>query len=135
MKPLKILFFINDSAPTLDETLAADEIGQQVCFRNARYIPTEGALEACDGVAGDVPKRYAEAFPTAEAAIEKRRAEIEALLAKTGDSPAPTTAAMAAVNAPDAQQAATPDAGAGDASKPAPGPAPAGNEGAAWKAN
>lgn len=140
MKPLKILFFINDSNPSLDHVAEAEKIGHQVCFRNAAYIPVEGALEACDGVTGEVPKRYAEAFPTAEVAVEKRHAEIEALRAKVGDSPAPSAPVAPVPADPAATDAATgaqDGAGAGDDAKAtAPGadaaPAPTGH---GWSRN
>lgn len=76
----RILFFINGVSPSLDEQLAADQLAPcRVAFRNARFVPETGALEACDGVFGEVPKRYKEAYKPAEEAIkafvEKREAE------------------------------------------------------------
>jgi hypothetical protein len=69
-KAPRILFFIDGDLPSKKEYAAAARLGPNTSFRNAQYINEEGALETCDGVAGEVPKRYAEAYPTAEAALE-----------------------------------------------------------------
>jgi len=80
----RILFFINGVAPTLDEQLAADQLAPcRVAFRNARFVPETGALEACEGVFGEAtPKRYKEAYKSAEDAVkdfvEKREADAKA---------------------------------------------------------
>lgn len=148
LKSPKVLFFVDGMSPSPEDIAAAGALNAQVCFRNARHVPADGALEECDGVAGCVPPRYADKFPTAEQAIEKR-AEMLAKMA-AGDSPAPAapkpqsepkqaakgdagqTAAPA--TAPDAPQGAQGDAqgaaGAGDAADAqAPGGKPAA---AAW---
>lgn len=74
----RILFFVVAAMPTEEDFLASEELGPNVAFRNASMVPTDGALEKCDGVAGCVPTRYAEAYPTAEEAIaaykDKRKA-------------------------------------------------------------
>jgi hypothetical protein len=104
-KPLQVLFFVDGTAPTHDDIVAASQLNAHVMFRNARAVPAEGSLEKCDGVAGHVPPRYAATFPTAEAAIAARAAEMAALATKTGDTPAPV--APKAV-APAADAAAAP---------------------------
>ena len=98
MKPAKILFFVDGVAPTPEDYEAASKLTAQVVFRNARAVPSEGALEECDGVAGCVPGPYAE-LPTAEEAITAHAAKLAALAKKVGDSPAPKAPAKAA-NAP-----------------------------------
>lgn len=141
MKAPKILFFVDGMAPTPDDMAAAAEITGQICFRNARVIPAEGALEECDGVAGHIPAPYKK-LPTAAQAIKAHAAKIKALAGKVGDAPAPV-APSATGNADPAQtgpDAAQGDAGAGEpatdpAKVPAPGAAPAGAAGAAWKSN
>ena len=98
MKPAKILFFVDGVAPTPEDYEAASKLTAQVVFRNARAVPSEGALEECDGVAGCVPVPYAE-LPTAEEAITAHAAKLAALAEKVGDSPAPKAPAKPA-NAP-----------------------------------
>ncbi len=150
MKAPKILFFIDGFQPTPDDMAAAAEIAGQVCFRNARVIPSEGSLEACDGVAGAVPATYKK-LPTAAQAIKSHGAKVKAL--KQGDSPAPSVPASqqpatgdadpatGAGQATDAPQGAQDDAGAGEAAATdaanvqAPGAAPDGAAGTAWKSN
>lgn len=131
MKAPKILFFVDGVAPTPEDLAEASEISAQVCYRNARAVPAEGSLEACDGVAGHVPAPYKK-LPTAAQAIKAHAAKVKALASKVGDSPAP-----AAPIAPVAPQG---DAGTGEpatdpAKDVAPGAAPAGAAGAAWKSN
>ena len=116
MKPAKILFFVDGVAPTPEDYEAASKLTAQVVFRNARAVPSEGALEECDGVAGCVPGSYAE-LPTAEEAITAHAAKLAALAKKVGDSPAPKAPAKPA-NAPAAAPAA-----AGKAQAPAKGAA------------
>ncbi len=66
----RILFFVNGAVPTLEHQLAAERLAPcRVSFRNALLVGDEGSLEECDGVFGDVPKRYADKYPTAEEAI------------------------------------------------------------------
>lgn len=57
----KILFFILSSKPTAKELVEAAKLGPNVCFRNAAMVSETEAFEPCDGIAGAVPKRYAEA--------------------------------------------------------------------------
>jgi hypothetical protein len=67
----RILFFINGSIPSEEEVAEAESLGFNVTFRNALFVAAEGALEACDGVAGDVPERYAAKYPSAEEVVEE----------------------------------------------------------------
>lgn len=145
MKAPKILFFVDGVAPTPEDLAEASEISAQVCYRNARAVPAEGSLEACDGVAGHVPAPYKK-LPTAAQAIKAHAAKVKALASKVGDSPAPAAPVAPQGNADPAtatDPAATGaqgDAGAGEpatdpAKDVAPGAAPAGAAGAAWKSN
>ena len=84
MKPAKILYFVDGVAPTPEDYEAASKLTAQVVFRNARAVPSEGALEECDGVAGHVPAPYAE-LPAAEEAIKAHAAKLAAL-ANAGDA-------------------------------------------------
>ena len=118
MKPAKILFFVDGVAPTPEDYEAASKLTAQVVFRNARAVPSEGALEECDGVAGCVPGFYGE-LPTADEAIKAHAAKLAALAKKVGDSPAPKAPAKPA-NAPaTAAKAQTPAQPAKPASAPA----------------
>ena len=118
MKPAKILFFVDGVAPTPEDYEAASKLTAQVVFRNARAVPSEGALEECDGVAGCIPGPYAE-LPTAEEAITTHAAKLAALADKVGDSPAPKAPAKPA-NAPaTAAKAQAPAQPAKPASAPA----------------
>lgn len=73
----RILYFIKGVMPSAEAQEVAEEYGPNVAFRNANFVPSSGALEACDGVAGDVPETYKN-LPTAEEAIEKFEAERKA---------------------------------------------------------
>lgn len=125
-----ILFFIAAATPSPKEFAEAMTYGPNVRYRNAQYIKESDALEICDGVAGQVPEKYAEAFPTAKEACEKyadeMRAEIEGkhAAAKQAEEVSKQTTTPPVAD----QKAATkPEA------KPAPAPAkPAATE---WKAN
>ena len=118
MKPAKILFFVDGVAPTPEDYEAASKMTAQVVFRNARAVPSEGALEECDGVAGCIPGPYAE-LPTAEEAIKAHAAKLAALAKKVGDAPAPKAPAKPA-NAPaTAAKAQAPAQPAKPASAPA----------------
>jgi len=126
MKPAKILYFVNGNAPKAEDIQAAAELAATVVFRNARAVPGEQhSLEICDGVTGHVPPIYAKAFPTAEEAIAKKKAELAALSSKVGDKPAP----KAAKQAPKPAQATKVD----EPAKPAQPQAPAAP--AAWNPN
>ena len=70
VKPPVILFFINGSNPTEENFKTAMASGMSVKFRNGLNVPESGALEKCDGVGGDVPPRYAETFPPADAVMK-----------------------------------------------------------------
>lgn len=78
----RVLFFISDVTPSLEQQLAAERLAPcRVSFRNALLTSTDGALEDCEGVFGDVPARYAAKYPSAEKAIETYVAEREAAFA------------------------------------------------------
>lgn len=62
----KVLFFITGTTPKQAQVEEAATYGPGVQFRNAVYVSDDGALEAADAVAGDVPKRYADALPNAK---------------------------------------------------------------------
>lgn len=125
MKPAKILFFVDGNAPTPEDYAAAAELNAQVMFRNARAVPSEPhSLEICDGVAGKVPKLYADAYPEADEAIKKKAAELKALTSKVGDAPAPKASDKAA----DKPAAAT-------QGQKAPAAAPQGGSAPAWNPN
>lgn len=141
MKAPKILYFVDGMAPTSEDMQKAADIKGQVCFRNARAVPSEGSLEKCDGVAGKVPATYRN-MPTAEQAIRSHVEKLKAIASKVGDSPAPVPPPAPQVSgaATDAQQDAQQGTGAGDAppdpaKAKAPSVAPAGAAGAAWKSN
>lgn len=105
----RTLYFISGVAPTAEQQEEADNIPGVVCFRNALKHRDEDALEDFDGVAGDVPEKYARA-----AALKAEAA---------GDAP---PAPLASPAAPAAPQQAKP----GAAAKPTGGGA-----GSAWKSN
>jgi len=136
MKPAKILYFVDGSAPTPEDFQAAAELNATVVFRNARAVPSEAhSLEICDGVAGKVPPIYAEKYPDADEAISKKAAELKALTSKVGDSPAPKsqgkggkTGQNAPQQPPQGQQTPNP------AQTPAPGAA-TGQQPAGWNPN
>jgi hypothetical protein len=109
----RILFFVAATMPTDEDFIAAEKLGPNVAFRNASMIPEEGALEHCDGVAGQIPTRYAEAYPTAEEVIAEYEAEREARAAKLdGGGKAETKATPAPTAAKPATAPATPKAAA-----------------------
>lgn len=104
-KTPKILFFLADGVPTDAELDAGEKCGFGVVFRNSQYVPVEGALEACDGVAGNVPPRYAEAFPVErDGVFYPADVANEAPVAPVSDEQAPanTKAPVAASKAPEA---------------------------------
>lgn len=124
LKPLKILFFVDGTAPTPDDFNAARSInGATVVFRNAKCVPADAtALEDCDGVAGKVPAVYAAKYPAAEDALQARAEKIAAQSAKIGDSPAPKPPAKAKTDPPPTKA-------------PAPASAPPAPPAAGWKPN
>lgn len=73
----RILYFIKGVMPSAEAQEVAEEYGPNVAFRNANFVPSSGALEACDGVAGDVPDTYKD-LPTAEEALSKFEEERKA---------------------------------------------------------
>jgi len=121
----RILFFVAAAMPTEEDFSAAEKLGPNVAFRNASMVPNDGVLEKCDGVAGCVPERYAEAYPTAEEAIAAYEDERKARAALVeGDKP-PAKPAAKAKPAPAAAKPAT---------APASGPKPAAKP-VAWQPN
>lgn len=62
----RIIFFIAGSNPTPEEIEAAELLGMNVTLRNASLVSATGCMEACDGVAGAVPARYAKECNAAE---------------------------------------------------------------------
>lgn len=90
MKPAKILYFVNGNLPKPEDYKKASELGANVVFRNANFVPDEDhALEDCDGVAGNVPRVYAKKFPSAEAAVKEKTDQLKILTSKVGDDKAP----------------------------------------------
>lgn len=132
MKLPYILFFIDGPFPSDSEKAhLANVPSAQVVFRNALAVPPENhALETCDGVMGKVPPIYAKTFPTAEFAVTKYQAEIKALSAKVGDSPAPRPAPHRVPVMPESQgpwSGPAPQQQAGNLNKPPawnPNPSP-----------
>lgn len=121
-----ILFFVAGSEPTAAQQAESFKLGPNVRFRNAEFVSDVGSMEACDGVAGDVPARYADAYPTAEDALKKYADEFAAEVEGKDDSAA---AEKAAVKLAEQQRKAADKEAAKQAAKPAPA-APA-----EWKAN
>jgi hypothetical protein len=120
-----ILFFIATAVPTEEEQAEAMQFGPNVRFRNAEFGDHAGALEECDGVAGVVPARYAEAYPEASKAIEAYMdANSERLSKARQNAQAAAQARETVVDAPAAQPTGKAK------SAPAPQPAAAG-----WTAN
>lgn len=125
----RILYFISGTVPTKEQVREAQKFGPNTSFRNATLVSAEGALEAADGVAGDVPTRYAD-YTSAEDAIAAYEAELaqpeldfggegtgeggEGTKAPETPAPAPVTApkagAPAATAKPAAKAAWTPNA-------------------------
>ena len=86
MKPVRILYFIENEMPTAEQQLEAMKLKAHVMFRLAPVVQnTQHALEACDGVTGAVPPIYAAAYPSAEEAIAKREREFQELVARAGE--------------------------------------------------
>ena len=113
----RILYFVAGVAPSAEDFEAAEKLGANVSFRNANAVPAEGALEICDGVAGEVPERYAEAYPEAKEAIAKKKKAHAEAAAKLGETPAPTAAQQGfggngTNGTPDPTKNAPPDANA-----------------------
>lgn len=149
MKVPKILFFVDGMAPTAVDVEAASEINAHVVFRNARAVPADGSLEACDGVAGKVPAPYSK-LPTAAQAIKTHAVKVREMNATANNdaagkpvkpNPAPADKGRAPAQAgkddvPKDEGQSTPPPTDLDAAKAAaPGHAPEGATGAAWKSN
>lgn len=54
----RILYFIKGSVPTEMDKASALQLGTNVVFRNAVFVPKVGCLEACSGVSGLIPELY-----------------------------------------------------------------------------
>jgi hypothetical protein len=100
----RILFFINGAVPTQEDYTAAAKLAANVSFRNANAVPSEGALEACDGVAGHVPERYAKAYPEASEAIKLKDKAYRDSLKNSGDTLAPSVGTVGFGVNPDGTQ-------------------------------
>lgn len=113
----RILFFIKGTVPTLEQSVAADELAPlRVAFRNADLVSEEGSLETCDGWYGDAtPKRYRDAFPTAEAAAKTYKEAREAAYA--AKKKAADDAKKAGLDATAAEAKATADKAAAEKKK------------------
>lgn len=83
----RVLYFTNGHA-TQEDYEAAEEFGPGVVFRRADLIRDDGALEAFDGVAGEVPPRYA-----------AKAAELEAIAAENPPTEAPPIEGEPVINA------------------------------------
>lgn len=95
MKLAKILYFVSGPAPSAAQLAEALEMNANVMFRNATAVPAEQhSIELCDGVAGDVPPLYANAYPDYEDAIAAKTSELKALSDKVGDEAAPKLTAQ-----------------------------------------
>lgn len=110
----RILYFISGTVPSSEQVREAQKFGPNTSFRNATLVSSEGALEAADGVAGDVPTRYAD-YISAEDAIAAYEAEPAQLEFDFegeggGDSKAPATPAQAPAPKAPAQKAPAPAA-------------------------
>lgn len=60
-KQNKILFFINGSLPTEKQIEFSKTCKDKVCFRNLKFYDSNGCMESCDFVLGEVPEKYKEA--------------------------------------------------------------------------
>lgn len=134
----RILFFINGPVPSAADYDAAEAFGPNCVFRNARLAEDDtGAMEICDGVAGEVPQRYADLRPTAEFAIDEwRKGENERRMrvaAGLSEAPEASAAAPALRTTPPADDKAIADGKQAAKGTTATTPAPA--AGSAWKAN
>ena len=74
----RVLYFISGTVPSSEQVREAQKFGPNTSFRNATLVSSEGALEAADGVAGDVPTRYAD-YTSAEDAIAAYEAKLAQL--------------------------------------------------------
>lgn len=62
---MKTIFFIKSTVPTKEELSFADSIKGKVVFRNVNFLPhdiSEGSIERCDAICGQVPKVYSDRF-------------------------------------------------------------------------
>lgn len=132
-KPLKVLYFVNGSAPSSAQRLDAETYGYGTVFRNAQHVPITGALETCDAVAGDVPARYQKQFPiaarimtrtnTAGAPVPSSEAPADGASPPAGADTAAATTVGLAQSQPDLAAVVIPPVAPASASA-APGPFP-----------
>lgn len=92
----RVLFFLKGIIPTLEEQSEAEELGNNVAFRNASVIADGDPLEAFDKVAGAIPASYAAEVARREADGEPEAPEPpKSALPPAGSPVAPPTAAPA----------------------------------------
>jgi hypothetical protein len=106
-KAKRILFWIKDDAPTLDERVIALSYGPGLTFRNARIpVPVGGSIERCDAVTAidldTIPERYREAYPVLERPEDLAKL-YEAEFANMREAKAAATAAHSLIAAGKAQ--------------------------------
>jgi hypothetical protein len=106
-KAKRILFWIKDDAPTLDERVIALSYGPGVTFRNARIpVPVGGSIERCDAVTAIdvevIPARYRETYPVLERPEDLAKL-YEAEFANMREAKAAATAAQSIITAGKAQ--------------------------------
>lgn len=112
-KAPKVLYFIRGSMPTEEQVEEAESFGIPVSYRNVEFYEEGMTLEECEGVAGDVPEAYAEAYPTAEKAIADYKAGKKAASKKADADPKATAKPAAKPAAASPAPAAAPAAGNG----------------------
>ena len=88
MRLPKILFFIPDILPSVEERKAAQVLAAQVCFRNTQGVTEGSTCEECDGVVGQIPAIYAK-FKPADQAILEFNENVNAQFSATLDEKAP----------------------------------------------
>lgn len=75
----KILYFLEDMVPTVEEQIEIDSLNFKPQIRNGRISAEEGEVEKCDGVLGSVPKQYNDK-PDGDAVIAQfRKARVDRL--------------------------------------------------------
>lgn len=61
MEKKKILYFIKGPLATEKQIEFSKENENKVCFRNVDFYNSDGCLEQCDFVMGEIPFKYKEA--------------------------------------------------------------------------
>ena len=91
MKLPVILYFIKGPLPSEADVKKASSYdgSAKVVYRNGNHVEDTDSLELCDGVAGAVPARYKEKFPSAEDAVKSFKKEKKDLSDRVGDEEAP----------------------------------------------